>query len=414
MANVGDGIRTPKEIASIFGLLAVISMGALYTRRSVRLGALWLFLIWCYATVCLNTFYFPVWLPNNIVVNTSVDLFAWKELFYITLACLAIYTIASADKPKIKSLKTSIISVRFGEPKNIRVIAVAISWVVAVMAVYAIIQAIGLDNVFRASNYADLLATTNTDPHFHYTHRTVGTVGNPTLLGVFIAICVPFTLYIRSKLGYVAFGLSVVLLIILQSAGALIGGAVGITAYLALRHGLVRNILFGAFIGSLIFGTVLIVYPECRASEATKEIAQGSFTSYLNPTGRVEVHKIAWEFLRQRPLIGLGLGSFDYMIGRNPQVIERMKGEAWRELHDDIGQIWFTTGLVGLSLFVWLCVSAIKGVFRNPSNDAMVLVSALSAFLVMSLVLFPMRTQPSAFYGVILLGLLFRVTGGKR
>jgi O-antigen ligase len=107
----------------------------------------------------------------------------------------------------------------------------------------------------------------------------------------------------------------------------------------------------------------------------------------------------------------LGLGTFEYLIGNNPNVVERLNNENWKELHDEYGQVWFTTGLIGLSLFMIFITSTIRKFLKNITEESIALFSSLAAFLVMSVGYFTLRVAPISFYGVILTGLFLQKIG---
>jgi len=412
--NFGDGIRTPKEIASIIGLVAIIAVCGLYPRKRVNLKWLYLFWGWCAISVIFNSYLMPFLLgyKNGLpiflaltsdagVSGIPVYFLAWKELFYISLAITAIYSLASVEMWQyrkwsifnidIHSLPSTIKSQTFNISKMITVIVI-------IMCGYSIIQWAGLDNFFRTTNNQGLVAEHNIGGYWHATHRIVGTLGNPTIFAAWLVTLFPFCLYLKNKLGYVGMTMICVTLILTRST----------ISWLALL-GILMFWLFikqrRAFVLAMcaLCLSVMLVYQH-RDNPVIKD--------YCGLTGRIEVHKVVWEKLRDRPLLGMGLGTFEYMIGINPLVSEKLHDENWKELHDDYGQLWWSVGLIGLGLFLMFIVDVFKRFFRNVSKEGLVYASSMVAFLIVCLALFPMRIAPQSFYGVVFTGLLLNVIGG--
>lgn len=408
--GIGDGIRTPKEIASIAGFICIILIGLNYTKRPFKNKFLLFFWGWCFFVTTVNTHTIPMFLPHNIILNMPAPFFAWKELYYITLVIFTIYTIStvsSLSTLREYRLNTSVIRLKNSSyEEEIRGFADIINWVLIIISVYAVIQALGLDNFFRATSgqiHADgstPIAVTNTDPKFPFTHRVVGTIGNPSLLATWVAMCLPFTLYLRRKRGYAGFLLGAVILVITQSSTAIIAVASALLFYLAFRY---RKKFLCVFIPFLVLLSILVWANSGIISKQMKEEA-----GFFNPTGRINIHKETWKILRHRPLLGWGLGTFEYMIGLNPDIQKKMDDDAWRELHDEYGQIWFSVGMIGLAFFLLFMFTAFWGFLRNQTPETITLASALLTFLIISVTLFPMRVAPTSFYGAVFIGLLLR------
>ncbi len=400
LPGVGDGIRQPKEILSILAFISIIGTGLFTIKRPFKCKPLVLFWGWCFCTTFLCSQQFPIFLANGIAILFPSVLFAWKEMFYVTIVCLTIYVISSSDLSFPSKHRIFNGLLHFDKVKPFHIIAYTISWVVVITCIYSIIQALGLDNFFRATNNMGIVASVNTDPRLAFTHRIVACVGIPTKLAVWIAMCIPFLFYVRRNLRWSGFILVGILLALTQSATAIIVSICTVMFYLMFKSFKKFLILFMIilFIGGFTFFKV-------------------NTGEYFKLTGRIGVHKEAWEIVKQRPLLGMGLGSFEMLIGLNPAVVSKLKNESWKELHDEYGQIWFTTGLIGLGLFLWFIISiflkAISIIFRKKDTEVLILTSSLIAFLLVCFTLFPMRLAPHSFYGVIILSLLMNKIGGE-
>lgn len=410
-SSLPDGIRTPKEIASILGLIGICWAGSLYEKHKLTIKPLFLFWLWCFAVTIINSYNIPILFANSgggVIafaadgkagpLTTPIQLYAWKELFYITLSVFCIYTIASVKtSPHYGRFFGSHLLSGNSTPKEyIGIISRTIVWVSVITCIYALIQAIGLDNFFKVTNNTGMVAETNTKDFgltWHVSHRIVSTIGNPTLLGAFLALCLPFTLYDKSKLAKLALVLIVCVLVFAQGTTGIVASIVGILFYLLFKN---RKLFIALLAVLMITGFVV-----------SKKI---DIKDFINPTGRIEVHKVAWDMVKDRPLLGMGLGTFEWLVGNNPETFKKLDECKWKELHDEYGQIWFSTGLVGLGLFLWFISYCFVKFWRARNDESIVIASALIAFLVCCITLFPMRIAPHAFYGVILTGLLLNVT----
>lgn len=444
MSQIGDGFRTPKEIATILAFITITGFGCRYIRNPIRSKWLWLFLAWSFALILVNSYSIPVYLPKNVTIGMPATFFMWKPLFNITVATFAIYTLASISFTKNEHVRLghmSILAMGMDKDDVVRNIAFVINMCVVVMCGYAIIQAIGFDDFFSATNAYGRLAITKTDSFFNLSHRVVGVVGNPSLFATWIAMCIPFSLYLRRPIGYAGVILAIITLSITWSATAIIASVVGVLAYFYFLNRSVRNIVFMSIAISLItlfvykmdipikeMDNVKIVqmrgnvktnlnklfikdsYIAYVKAESKKLIHRINIRNFLNPTGRIECHKEAWKKFESRRLLGMGLGTFEYLIGLDRAVVDRLGNENWRNLHDEPGQIWFETGLIGLSCFVLFCISVFVLFLKNITRETITLASSLCAFLVVCTTLFPMRVNPHAFYAVIFVGLLMNLT----
>ena len=231
------------------------------------------------------------------------------------------------------------------------------------------------------------------DGHFH--HRIVGTIGNPTLLASWLAICVPFSLYLNNKRGIIGATLSLFIICLTNSVSCIAISIIGILFYLIISR------KFKALI-------ITCVILALMGGAAYKIIPKTELQGFLNPAGRVEVHKEAWKILQNRPLFGLGLGSFGQLIGSDPKIIERLGGEEWRQLHDEYGQVWFDIGLIGLMLVAAFLISVFRAFFKNFTPENIMLMTSLIIFMLLSGVLFMLRVSPTSFYGIIIMGLLLK------
>ena len=398
----GDGIRFPKEVLSILGFVSIIGIGvSSYSLKPFKSKIL-LFWGWCFLTLSFSSYLFPVYL-SKVVVQMPANFFAWKELLYSTLAIFTIYVISSASTNQERFYNFGFLKFHLNERLSFRLVSKAITIIVFLVSIYAIIQAIGFDEVFRTCDYNTGLVAQNpltgaANQTGNIMRRVVGTLGNPSLLAIWLSICLPLCLYQRTVFGYITSTIALIVLVITGSCMAILGTTISVGIYLFFNH---KKILLS------LLAIFLPIFLLLSFSSNFKY----RFKHFINPTGRVAVHKEAWKILAEKPMTGLGLGTFEYLIGNNPNVVERLNNENWKELHDEYGQVWFTTGLIGLSLFMIFITSTIRKFLKNITEESIALFSSLAAFLVMSVGYFTLRVAPISFYGVILTGLFLQKIG---
>ena len=366
-----DIIRVPKEIGSIIALVLISLTGMNYNLRPLKNKWLYMLVLWAF----LNTFVF-----NNFSIFRELPnvIFAYKELLYIFVSVSTIFFIASyiPTNNKIKFLNIEITDTDI----NIELVSKIISWCVVIQCTYGLIQMIGLDQYFIVGDMstgwkAQLPLLGRPDEIGSLTHRIVGTLGNPSILACWVAMCFPFCF--KNK---IALSLSIITLIATACSTAIISAFCGSVYYVwhKSQRLAVLIVILAVLIGAFI--------PK----------------SYLNMTGRIEVHKEAFKLLATRPLTGLGLGNFEYLVGRSPEIVKRLNNQSWRELHDEYGQIWFSLGFGGLVLAILFAISLLR------IRCDMILMASFVSFLAASLTYFPIRVAPQSFYIVIIIGLMMR------
>ena len=367
-----DGVRTPKEALSIISLLAIIGM-ALYSYPIKPFKNKWLlaFIGWCFLTTLIGIT-IPIYC-GNVVVQMPNFLIASKSLFYILLATISIVCLSSI-------------------PLDLNKISKVINYTTILLSLYGVMQLFGCDEFFRvADNFTGWVGKSiwegTKDQIGHTAHRIVATLGNPSIFGIFLAMCLPFSFYRFKNEGKYALILSIFIILLTQSTTAIVCMVVASITYLFFTN---RKLAIILAIASILIGSAGLY----------------KFHSYLNPTGRIEVLKESWKVLEKKPLTGMGLGSFEHLIGGDPNVIKRLKNQNWLEMHNEPGQIWFETGLIGLILACLIVWSTLKRFLRHITRESVTLVSSVMAILLASVVYFPFRVGPLALYSVLIYGFL--------
>ena len=380
-----EGIRTPKETASIISLALIIIVGFSTPIKKAFNKWFFVFFGWCVLTLFLSNYLIPVYLQNGIVSLPS-NLIAFKSLLYTLLAIISIQAIYSAQV-------------------DLKLISKTISIVMLVMCGYCLLQLLGLDEWFRIADPGtgwtggsiwDNLITNTVNPiNFgHFSRRIVGTLGNPSILGIFLSLCLPFSLSLKNKLGYVSAICSIIMIFLTLSLTAIISCILSILFILFFKNQRLAVILF---IILAIAGVSVLQIPQVKFM--------------INPTGRIEMLKESFNLINKKAITGYGLGSFQYLIGQNPEIVRRLHNENWREMHFEYGQAWFETGLVGLILLLMGIFAIGNGFIKNIREETVYLMASFLVFLLVCVTYFPMRISPLSYYGVIILGLLTNKIG---
>lgn len=372
-----EGIRTPKEIASIVSLIAIVGV-SLFTYSLKPFKNKWILILlgWCYLTT-LFSIHIPLYFKEGVLQLPS-QLIAYKSLFYITISILSIICISSI-------------------PINLNKMARVINWVVVGLCLYGIVQIFGCDEFFRVADQSTGFIASNIWSGTNLgingigfgdlTHRVVATTGNPAILGLFLAICLPFSFYRIKNEGKFSLILGLLFIAITHSSTAILCVMLSSIFYFFFTN---KKIMFILIILSLLGGG--IIYYKAP--------------SLFKLTGRVEVIKESWKVLYQKPLTGMGLGSWERLIGEDPEMVAKLKGQNWRETHNEYWQAWFEVGLIGLILFLLALWNTSRRFLKNINHETIILASSFMAIVVASLTYFTLRVGPLAIYSVLIFGLL--------
>lgn len=237
------------------------------------------------------------------------------------------------------------------------------------MAVFAICQGIGLDPMKHLATYVS-----------RETRHIAATMDHPDLLGNFLAVCIPFCLYLRGVRYKLCLGLLLIALLMVKSSLSIVAVVVGLSVYLLLRY---RDKISYAVIGTGLIGFSIF----CFQNKNFSKIENGF-------TGRVS----AWmEFIKRdvNPLFGNGLG-----VSKAYQV--EIGGNIWTTPHNDYLMIWLSLGVVGILLFSLLIINSIKNFNYNQGNTlGFAYLASLMTFLILMLGSFPMESAPIALIGLV-------------
>lgn len=296
-----------------------------------------------------------------------------------------------------------------GDPARVRVLAQAFFWASAIVAIYGLLQFAGLVHVSEDVPWDD-------------TNRAFSTYGNPNMLGGFLifSTVVALGLALSEKRGvwrlvyWVGFGLSGLALIVSYTRGAWIGGVVGLVllGIIAWRQrASVRRIDLAPACVFVAAGLALIIRSLFSSSEVMnvgRRIA--SILQFSSGSGqtRTQIWQAAGEAISERPILGWGTDTFNYLFYRFVPAgyIQNVGGtRAADNAHDYPLQLASTVGIPGALLFygvlVWAGIRSYKVVFKRSAEGNAIILGAFwaaSAGYVVHL-----------FFGISVVGITFLV-----
>jgi len=228
--------------------------------------------------------------------------------------------------------------------------------------------------------------------------RAIGTIGNPAFMGTVVAVCVPACVWLASddvehwQVGRFAVLMCLVAMWASGSRGPWLAAGCGLLAYQAAMGNISKRVA--------VWSSVLAA---CAAV---------MWFSRLDPsdTGRYGTWLIALKGGFRYPLLGWGPDTF--FVAN--VAIDRTAREMQASAHNDILQAWCTTGLLGLSAYMWLWWKVLRAAWFPVWGDgrhAAVFGSLVALFVAAK---FNPVPSPAMFLCAALLGSLGLRVGASR
>lgn len=211
-------------------------------------------------------------------------------------------------------------------------------------------------------------------------------VTNANILAGALAAVVPFALALSvgraapwRVLGAVALAPMAIILILLQSRGALFALGVGLAAWATLYRRWLLPVLPFALLGALLWNNAVGGPPP----------AQFFYGKIGTPTGgtlaeRQTMWMQAILLLRQSPLVGIGLGAYPRVAPYALPFSASAPGTVQPHAHNLFIQIALDTGILGLVTFLALLFGALRPLWRayRLRFERDLAIAALAAFVV--------------------------------
>ncbi len=252
-------------------------------------------------------------------------------------------------------------------------IAKAVVFSATLVAIFAALQAIGLDPMKKVANYTTL-----------ETRHVCALLDHPDILGNYLALSVPFFLYLFRAKYVIPFLIVIFVLIVAHSSLSILGAGVACFIFFALKY---RNSKYWRIGLSVLFvlGIVFCLNPKFNKLN----------TGF---TGRVD----AWQQILARadnPIFGQGLGivkSYGVQYGSSAGM------NHWVFAHNDYIEMYCAGGILLLFLFALLVIHSLRKFnYKIDNHLGFAYLGSFLCFLVLMLGSFPMEIAPLALGGLI-------------
>jgi O-antigen ligase len=213
--------------------------------------------------------------------------------------------------------------------------------------------------------------------------RVDGTLGNATYLAIYLMmhIFIALILFFRTKNMYtrIAYGVSILLQLFIMyhtgTRGAVLGLIMGLglcallIALFERKEKMLRKVSIGAIVFLLLLvGGFMLVKDKSfvRNSPTLSRFAEISFqSSFFEGQGRYYVWPIAWQGIKERPVLGYGQNNFSYVFNKNydPHMWAQ---EQWFDRTHNIVLDWLIAGgFLGLLSYLSIFVAAFWLIWRR-------------------------------------------------
>src|SRR5262249_54128551 len=158
------------------------------------------------------------------------------------------------------------------------------------------------------------------------------------------------------------------LLIVANSRMALVM-AVAVLGLIVVRFTPMRAMAACLLLLSLVGVLYMTLDPEVAAVEwalkrTTSHVSRGESAEAMSSlTGRTALWEAIWEECRRSPLVGHG-----YFVTSHNGLLDVWSGPANRSAHNFFLQVFVTTGVVGMGLFLWGFGGVIAAAVRAASR----------------------------------------------
>jgi len=377
--------RVAKMFLALWLALA-IGAGAVFFGKIRECSNKWILAFLIYIPISINLapkFPFAV---NGI---DSSSFWVWKPFLVILCFYMMFMAVQSMDITK----------------KDIRDMLTLIFWTALVMSVYVIFQSFGWEQFYNQKVGPEFIWVTKP--------AVVGNLGNSTVVSPYIAMCIPFALYLKKYWGA---GVMVWAVIATHSLVAIGAMAVSMVVYLIFEY---RE-------KGILICTILLLVISIFAGWY-RVVHKGKAIDFVNlSNGRTAVWKNTFEALKsgeftesktRHPFTGIGPGSYAIMV-------RPMINTDFAQVHNDYLEVACTFGLIGIFIFLgalWqMGCSVICAYYRafrikdlvtcwNGVLDNSALVALSASFLCISIAAlgtFAFQVSPHNFYAVAIAGLL--------
>jgi len=296
---------------------------------------------------------------GNLILG-PFRLFAGYEVFRM-LKCWLLFLVIVNECVREKHFQHAVVALAAGVALNLLIAA----------AQYAVKGSLGLQALGEAS--ADAVLGANLGVYLQGdVYRVSGLVGHPNLFGAYLAMLLPifaalvFTDYpARLKLAFVALtiaGMTGLVLTLSRTGWSAYAAAMLCLVLFLYLHPALRN-RWTRRKGLMVVGLALVAL---AASGPVIRRLTASDSGALD--FRYELLGVAWNMIKAKPILGVGLNSFSYHIEYAPYGVAKMVelfGPVWPVVHNTFFLVWAEQGSIGLLLFLGLNLHLLWIAWRN-------------------------------------------------
>lgn len=245
--------------------------------------------------------------------------------------------------------------------------------------------------------------------------RVGGTLGHPNGLGAYVGSMLPIAAALiwgkKSRVLSLAavfmFVVGLITLILTFSRGSWLSTAIalGFVVFLGTwkRFGILKAVQ------RLV--TLALIVAACAAPFADP-IARRLFEDdHGRALSRVPLMQVAWNIIRQNPLLGVGLNNYNLVMGEYDNTFERITFHVQNPVHNSYLYIAAEAGIPALLSFLWLIANILRIAWRNfceveglPSLMSLGIMGGLVSFLTHNL--FSFSQFGSTYYFAFFIGVV--------
>lgn len=214
-------------------------------------------------------------------------------------------------------------------------------------------------------------------------NHVIGLIGNPMVMGNFIAIASQFNLFFRDRLHYIFYIVGFIATCLTLTASGPVSYIICAVVFFLVYN---RKVAYG-IIGFGVIGFTGLYFLDKVG------ILTDKFYTFSH---RLEVWKISLNLWRKMPYTGTGLGSFRL-------VRSLVNNTEWWQVHNEPLQIMQEFGLIGLGLISMLLIKFFRGITK--SREIFVCSLVVFSGILNSIPSFPLHIAPCVF--VLILAFAF-------
>lgn len=262
-----------------------------------------------------------------------------------------------------------------------------------VMSFYIFAQKLGFDQFYYVKTYEEIGQPMNP--------TLVGTLGNSTIVSAYMAMIIPFALYLKK---YISGAVMIVAVVMCnaQVATASMGISLIIYAMMKRHNSIVPiSIIIIIVMAFLYLKTDLLVY---------RQQDNGRFSHWAELYNNVKTQKIGDINKSVYPFTGAGLGSHDIVYS----MINKTK---FGQAHNDYLEVWYVMGIAGLICFlfsiIYMLYTSVKAWTRFSDWRKTLLAASICSFLCIALNAlgsFPFQIGAICYITVFVVAILHNVT----